>query len=420
MVNRSLSSLVCVLAFAALSPSVTVAADPSLALSLDEATALALRQNPTYRAASTEAARSRGARRTVEAPFPANPAIEFDAGPLREDDATHLGYAAKIEQRVDLLGQRRARLRAADERISLSELRARAVAAEVRARARIAYVAALVAQRQREFADQQVVYLERTYEAARVRAESGATSEIERRLAESELGRARVTRSQASGTEQRALQDLRAVLGVAYDRWLALTTPLAAPSVRVLDRPRLLETAQSRRRDLLVLRQQGKAIDADIARLRSERLPQVAVTVMAQQDAPGAYWVGPGLQVWLPVWQRYQGEIAVATVDRQRQQIELDAAEQAAARDLWVACDQAERRRDEVALFERSVLDAAEAARDLVFEGWQAGKFDVFRVLTAERDLVGARLAYLQDLSALWEAEIEIDRAVGVIDEGGN
>jgi len=47
VVNRSLSSLVCVLAFAALSPSVTVAADPSPALSLDEATALALRQNPT-------------------------------------------------------------------------------------------------------------------------------------------------------------------------------------------------------------------------------------------------------------------------------------------------------------------------------------------------------------------------------------
>jgi len=419
VVNRFLPSLLCMLAVGILPPSAGRAAEPALALSLDAATALALRQNSTYRAADTEVARSRGARRTAEAPFPANPAIEVEAGPLREDDATHLGYAAKVEQRLDLPGQRQARLRAADERIGLAEARRQAVAAEVRARVRIAYVAALVAQRQREFADHQVAYLERTYEAARVRVESGATSAIERRLAESELGRARVTCSQAAGMEQRTLQDLRAILAIAYDRPLALTTPLSAPSVRDLDRGRLVETARARRRDLLTLRQEGKAIDADIARWRSERLPQVAVTVMAQQDAPGAYWVGPGVQVGLPVWQRYQGEIAVATADRQRQQIELDAAEQAAARDLWVACDLAERRREEVALFERSVLAAAEGARDLVFDGWQAGKFDVFRVLTAERDLVTAQLGYLQDLSALWEAEIEIDRALGVIDEGG-
>lgn len=396
-----------------------LAADLPLTLSLGEASNLGLAANPTYRMAKTEVDAERGGRLSVEPWFPANPVIGVDAGVRDErDGGKNPSYSARLEQRIDLPGQRTARLEAADERITLAQRRLDVVGAEVRARVRGAYIAALIAKRRSEFTDSQVAFLQRAFDAADTRAASGAASDIERRLAEVELGLARVARSQALGEEQRTLQELRAALAIPYDRLLLLNTPLAPPPGHDLDRSRLLQIATQRRRELLALRQEGKAIDAEIERLRKERLPALALAVTVEQDSPREYWVAPGVSIAPPVWQRYQGALAVAAADRQRQQVALEASEQSAARDLWLACDLAERRREEVGLFEATVLPAAERSRDLVFEGWQSGKFDIFRVLVAERELVHSRLAYLDNLTALWGAEIEIDRALGVIDDG--
>jgi len=398
------------------------AADLPLSVSLDEATRMALQGNPTYRMAATEVPRSIGARRDVEPLFPTNPLLDGEAGPRKEgtgDDATtQASYAVRLQQRINLPGQRSARLNAADQAIELARTRVNAIGAEIRARVRGAYIAALVADRRRQFSEQEVDFLARAYEAAAARAESGASSDIERRLAESELGLARVARARALADGERGLQDLRAVLNVPYDRLVLLTTTLRRPPDRALERERFLEVARQRRRDLVALRQEGKAIDAEIARLRAERLPVVALGVTGEQDSPREYWVGPSLAIAPPVWQRQQGALAIAAADRQRQQIALEASEQAAARDLWLACDLVQRRREEIDLYEQTVLPATERTRDLVFEGWRAGKFDIFRVLVAERDLVNARLNYLESLATLWGAETEIDRALGVIEEG--
>ncbi len=397
------------------------AAELPLSVSLDEAARMALQENATYRMAATEVPRSIGARRDVEPFFPANPVLDGEAGPRKqgtgEDATTQASYALRLQQRINLPGQRSARLNAADQAIDLARTRLHAIGAEIRARARNAYVAALVADRRTQFAEQEGDFLARAYDAAAARAESGASSDIERRLAESELGLARVARARAGADNERALQDLRAVLNVPYDRLVVLTTTLRRPPDRPIERERFLEIARQRRRDLVALRQEGKALDAEIARLRAERLPVVAFGVTGEQDSPREYWVGPSVAITPPVWQRQQGALAMVAADRQRQQIALEATEQAAARDLWLACDMVQRRREEIDLYEQTVLPATERTRDLVFDGWRAGKFDIFRVLAAERDLVNSRVNYLEGLAQLWGAETEIDRALGVIEE---
>lgn len=390
-----------------------------LPLDLPEAVRLGLEANPSYRLARTEVEKARGARRAAEPWLPANPVLNADVGPRQANGlGTNPSYQTRLEQRLNLPGQRPARLRAADESISLEERRLDAVAAEVRARVRIAYVTALVARQRVEFSQQQVDFVNRAYEAAKARVESGASSDIEQRVAELEFGAARIALSQALGGNAQARQGLQAVLGLDHDRAVVLTSALASPPFRREARDTLLTLVRERRRDLLALRQEGRSLDAQLEMLRQERLPAVAVALTLEQDSRNEYWFAPGVTVSPPLWQRNQGPLAVTAAERLRQQIDLETREQAAVRELDLAVELSQRRREQIAVFEDSVLPAADRARTLVFEGWRSGKFDIFRLLIAEREFIQAQLRYLENLTDLWSAEIEIDRALGRIEEG--
>lgn len=390
--------------------------DASRALSMDEAVALALDQSPTYRVAAIEVERARGARLGAEPYFPGNPLLSFDAGPRDQADerGTKFSYQARIEQPVDLAGQRAARLNEADANIAAAEARLAVAGAEVRTRVRAAYVNAQVAARRVDDAQQRVATAERLERAARDRVATGAASEVEQRLAEAERGKAEAERLAATTD----LQEARAALATALDlppgQTLRLTTALAAPPPRTLSADTLVQVALERRRELLALRQEGRAIDAEIERLRAERIPPVSFVFNMQQDSPDQYWAGPGISIAAPVWRRNQGSIAEAEAERRRNRLELETSARSTERDLRTAIDAAKQRRAEWELLDRSVLRAVERSRDLVVDGWQAGKFDLFRVLTLESDLVNARRAHLDAIAALWNAELEIDRALGL------
>ena len=396
-----------------------LATSSPLQLSLPEATRIALRDSPTYQLAVTEVERVKGARQAVTPPFPDNPIVSFAVGPRDQGEGAQTSYAAEILQRVDLFGQRGKRIEAADEQVSLAEARLRALAAELRARARTSYITALISDRRVAFAEQQVSFAERVFAAAEQRSAYGAASDIEKRTAETELGLSRAASAQAQASRLVALHELRVVLGLPHDRPLTLTTPLAAPPVRPLDQRELEAAAREQRRDLQVLRQEGKAIDAEIDKLRRERLPAVWLEINVEQDSipRGEYWVGPGVAVSAPVWQRNQGALAMAAAERQRQRIALESTEVAALRDVNLAVALVGQRRQEVVALEQAIR-TAEQLRELVLEGWQAGKFDIFRLTLADVELVTARVGYLTALAALWTGEIDVDRAIGVIEEG--
>jgi cobalt-zinc-cadmium efflux system outer membrane protein len=404
-------------AFAAAPPAPSGATGTSeIALSLDEAVALALEQSPTYRVAAIEVERARGARLGAEPYFPGNPLLSFDAGPRDQADerGTKFSYQARLEQPVDVAGQRAARLAEADAGIALAEARLAVAGAEVRTRVRAAYVNAQIAARRVDDAQQRVATAERLERAARDRVATGAASEVEQRLAEAERGKAEAERLAATTDLQEARAALATVLDLPPGQTLRLSTALAAPPPRTLNADTLVEVALERRRELLALRQEGRAIDAEIERLRAERIPPVSLVFNMQQDSPDQYWAGPGISIAAPVWRRNQGSIAEAEAARRRNKLELETSARSTERDLRTAIEAAKQRRAEWELLDRSVLRAVERGRDLVVDGWQAGKFDLFRVLTLENDLVNARRAHLDAIAALWNAELEIDRTLGL------
>jgi outer membrane protein TolC len=137
------------------------------------------------------------------------------------------------------------------------------------------------------------------------------------------------------------------------------------------------------------------------------------VFVEIERDLPGQLLAVGGIGLPLPTWRRGQGEIALAEAARRRtdDERELVALDVAAQVERAFQTEAAAREMSEV--FDREVLPAATSAISLMTEGWQAGKFDLFRLLRTSRDASDAQRLYLETLGKLWNASIDLDRAVG-------
>jgi cobalt-zinc-cadmium efflux system outer membrane protein len=392
------------------------AAEPPLPLSLPAALARAESESALIRRAARE--REEVAAREVGAGlyFPTNPVLGVAAGARRDpsyDPTRGPTFALRAEQMLEIGGQRGARLEVVRRAVRAARLREDVAHAEVRARVRTAYIAALIgdelvarARRRAELADRLVA-------AADTRASAGAASDVERALARLERGRAgrAVLEAELGAASARGL--LRAVMGVEPLREIRLTTPLGPPPRPTVALATLLARAQERRKELAALEASRSELDAELVRLGREAIPSPTLSLDVGRDLPGQGFVTAGLAVPIPVARRYQGEKALvraaqARVDDDRllmaRQIDADVAS------AWRLV---EARQAELGLLETEALPSADSSESLVTEGWRAGKFDIFRVIQVAREAAEVRTAHLEALGALWEASVALDRAVG-------
>jgi cobalt-zinc-cadmium efflux system outer membrane protein len=299
--------------------------------------------------------------------------------------------------------------------VRVAELREAVARAETRARARAAYVGAQLAGAQVDAAKAREKLVEKLLSAVEARAAAGAASDVDLAQARLERGAARGARVDATLAAAEALSRLRPLIGLPAAQSLVLDGGLATPLPPPGDLPTLLARAEERRLELAALGAQKAEIDADLERLRREAIPSPTLFVELERDLPGQLLVAGGIGLPLPAWRRGQGEIALAQAERRRldDERELVAREVVAEVERAFQTEQAAREMSEV--FEREVLPAATQAIALMTEGWQAGKFDLFRLLQTSRDASEARRLYLETLGKLWTASIDLDRAVGLL-----
>ncbi|HEX7779543.1 MAG TPA: TolC family protein, partial [Vicinamibacterales bacterium] len=158
--------------------------DPVNGLSLEQAIARALEQEPSLRAARSEIDIARGMR--MQASLRPNPTVSFER---REEPAgTDNQTMVAVEWPLDLF-RRSGRVAVADREVGVSELavadRERLLAAEVRMR----YGAVVGAVRDLAILDQLFAATRRQHELLRSRVEEGATPPLERDLLDVELRR---------------------------------------------------------------------------------------------------------------------------------------------------------------------------------------------------------------------------------------
>jgi len=389
-----------------------------LSFSLEDALARATEVTPAVQRARLE-------RRSVEAEavgadifFPANPVVSVAAG-SRTDHSDAVPPAAggevvvRVEQQLEIGGQRGKRLEEVDKAVEAARARERVALTESRARVRSTYVGTLLAREQIRYAEQRLELVQRVRTSVQARAGLGAAGDVDVNLAILEVGRAEQDLAAAKVGAVAADQALRRLLFLPRGPSLELTTPLSVPPVPTDDIEALVMQARSRRAELAALTASRTQLDATLDRLSREVIPNPTLFFEWASQQPKQNYIGGGLALPLPIWRHNQGEKARVLAAQERVEGERMLLELEVDYEVELAATAARLLVSEAQRWDKEIAPAAAANAELIARGWTAGKFDFFRVVQALRESAEARAQQLRMLGAAWAAVIDLDRAAG-------
>jgi cobalt-zinc-cadmium efflux system outer membrane protein len=253
---------------------------------------------------------------------------------------------------------------------------------------------------------------DRIHAASRLRAEAGASGDIEESLAQTAVGELRATIADAVRRREAHLSELRELLDLPATDALDLTTPLEEPDAAPPDGA-LVQRALRSRPELDLVRERVLALEATDDRLAREVFPRVGAYVGVDAAPASPVFGVVGVSVELPFAQRNQGPRAVAQAARAGELAQLELQGRRIAREVTAARAGYEARRAQLKGITQEALPAAERTLELVELGWRSGRFDLFRVTSAARDVSRVRGLRVDALEAAWVERVALERAVG-------
>ena len=354
--------------------------------------------------------------------LPSNPYASLLVGPRREQqaDGSVLGSTqlqVHVEQAFEIAGQRWARLDAvrlatAQQR-DLVEYARRQVEAEVKA----LYVQCLLSEQRVQVALGRAEVARQLLESARTRVQLGAAGDIEVNLAQIEVGRVFGERRDIEVEREGHLGELHIATGLPAITALNLTSVwLKEALTRSSTEPpldSLMQRALASRTDLRALYKQKEQLQAEASRVRREVVPNPVLSFDWQRDLEGQEFIGGTVGLQLPVWNHGQGGLAQVSAAEKGRLAEQQLLQTRITAEVAQTFRSLQLRRSQVESFARDALPYAERNVELLRRGWQAGKFNLFRVITALREQSEVKVRYLQMVEQLWLAAFALERAVG-------
>jgi len=401
--------------------------DPANGLSLEQAIARALEQEPSLRATRSEVDVAQGMRQ--QASLRANPSASFEwrDEPGGTDHLATLGIEWPLE-----LSRRGERIAVADRELTTAQLavadRERLLAADVRMR----YGDVLAAIRNLELLDDLLAATQKQYELLRSRVDQGASPPLERDLLDVELRRAQAERLLQTGRTETAVFELKRVLGMKADATLTVRDTLQD----VVQRESAVAVANGsmaveQRADV---REAAARIDTAAAKIdRAESEGSFDVSLFANYMRMDAgfpqrgfapdgrlervrgqfnYW-SAGAMLTIPVLNRNQGDVAVARAERTGAAAAYDAARLTAEAELASARARDERAREALKLYGAGAQTLARQNLAVVDQSYGLGRVTVFEVLAERRRYLDVERAYTEALRAAYEARTALKRALG-------
>lgn len=388
-------------------------AQPLRIASPEEAVAAALQRSPALGAAEAALAASRG--NLTQAGLLPNPSLGISAeniggtGRYRGTTAAETTY--QLSQRLELGGQRGARIGVARTEVALAGRDLAATRLDLVRAARQAFAEAVAGRRAVRIATDAVRLAEQVLGAARERVSAGREPLLQQRRAEVQLATARLALSRAEREAEAARRGLAVLLAAGdvtlapADRWFDEIGPDPAG------------------------RGAGQAADnPDFARWREEVARASAILGLERRRAVPDLTVGAGLRRFsdsndtaavvnltlpLPVFDRNQGAIARAGADVTRSERLAELNQRALAASLTDAGQRLQTAWREADGLRRVVLPGAEQAFAFAREGYAAGRFSLLEVLDAQRTLLEARHQLNAALREVHLRRADADRLAG-------
>jgi len=402
--------------------------EPADGLSLDQAIARALAQEPAIRAARTAVDAARGMREQAGLRKNLMTSAEFRGEPSGTDNQTMLSVEWPLE-----LFRREGRVAVAERELAAVELsvadRERLLAGEVRAR----YGEALVALRDLSLLDELIDASRRQHELLRARVEEGASPPLERDLVDVEVRRMNADRSLQLGRVERALFELRRMLGADPADPILLRDSLEELINRESEPAATSPGVETNRADVREAAARVAVADAKVD--RADREGRFDVNLFAGYTRMNSgfaqfgvspagvpervhgvfHYVTGGATVTLPFLNRNQGEVAAARAERAGA-VALQEAAALSAKSEIAAAQAADRRaREAVRLYAGDAQGLARQNLTIVRQSYELGRTTIFEVVSELKRYLDFERGYTETLREAYEARTALNRALGVM-----
>lgn len=406
---QSRTRLVCALMLSVVaSPGATEA--QARPVTLCEALRLAAQAHPLTRLAEADAGIVRG--ELLSARLRPNPVATGTLGPATTRDTSLVTGQFALSQTIELGGKRASRSRGARLRVDAASARIERQRHIVAFNVRRTFSLAIIAsERVATALDADSVGLA-LMRAAEERLRLGAGTQLELNVAAAAAARDRRARVVAQQTLTRALSDLQAAIGLPPSDSVTPVgreTPREAP---LLSEDSLVRLALSSRPDLSALRYERDAAVQSERLAQALRWPDPSVGLSAGRAEDFRVRVLT-LAIPLPLWNRGAGERASAAAALARANIALLAAEHSAERDVRVAWRALQGAIESANAFDEQVVSRLRENLELANESFRSGKISFFAYSMLRRDLVAARLDYLDALGDIAERSFALAVATG-------
>ena len=401
--------LACALAFG-LYCSGTLAAQERR-LTLDQALSEAQEKSPEIHFAEADLAIARADLTTAKI-FPYNPEVGFSIGPSSNADTSLTSYQFGVSQTLELGGKRGHRTTAAQRRVEAAEARLARSREVVVSRVRHAFGLAWVARARAAAAAESDSVAALLRYAAQERLRLGAGTQLEVNVATAAAAREYRARLQAARDLNSASLQLGAAIGIPSSDQVVPEGdfPLAERPTRT--ESALVEQALNQRADLLALRAEVAAAEADVRLAGSLAWPDPTFGVSAGQEEDFQV-LQFGVALPIPVWNRGQGVRAQATATLSQIRLAETVARRDAEREVREAYRGLETAIEAERAFDQQVVARLGENLALAEESFRAGKIGLLVFNQVRRDLVDARLAYLDAVTDVIERQTALELAIG-------
>ena len=396
-------------------------------LTLDEAITRALGQEPMLRATRTEVDVAKGAR--LQAGLRPSPTVSF----MQQTEPGGTDRQSRVEMQWPLdMFRKTGRVAVAEQELQATEQsvsnRERLLAADVRMK----YGEVVAAVRDLSVSDDLVATTTRQSDLLRARVDQGGIPPLERNMVEVELSRLDAERLLQAGQVDRAVIELKRLLGMRANAPLQLRDTLEQLVLRDVALPsRPDSTAVASRADVQEAEARMRVADAQIDRARREGrfdlslfgsymrtdagFPQLGLNAQGELTRVRGlfHYLSAGATLSVPLRNRNQGEVASAEAERAGAAKRLDAAQLTAEAEIAAAMARDERARSAIAVYTGGARDLARQNLDVVSQTYELGRATVFDVLAEQRRYLDFEHSYSNALREAYDARTALRRALG-------
>jgi cobalt-zinc-cadmium efflux system outer membrane protein len=252
----------------------------------------------------------------------------------------------------------------------------------------------------------------------RAQLEQRAATALDLAMAQTQAAQAQADVAHARRLLVDAEARLRDVLNLGAHEPVTVA-PLPSPNLVGMTEQDAIARALDQRAELAALSHRSELWNKQDARLKAEAIAPLTLGLDAEKQGnsnPNSS-VGASVGFELPAFQRNQGARAVARRHQGEAELELALAERSVARSVVVSMRRLAAALDEVHALETHALPATARTLDMTKTLVAAGAADYFMVLTARERAYSLRTRYVEALRAAWQSRLEVERAVGGLED---